>query len=262
MRRVLGLRRSGPDGAEVASEQAWKFEGGGVLFRVFRKLFRIVDRPWKMYPLGVLFGLGFDTSSEIALLGISSVEGSKGTGFWIILLFPVLFTAGMCLVDTMDGALMLTVYLMPAGVGEDKGDLDDVEGQRVAARRAKDPIPFLYYSIVLTALTVMVALVIGTIQLLTMILNVAEPEGRFWDGVENAGEHYEVIGGGICASFVVVGGLSVLAYRPWRRRWVDCGNQNEGEQRDDAIKEASEERHTGQKRVNHTVDEGVHNSPP
>jgi len=64
----------------------------------------------------------------------------------------------------------------------------------------------------------MVALIIGTIQFLTLILNVASPSGRFWDGVQTAGDNYEVIGGGICGSFVVVGALSVLCYKPWRRR--------------------------------------------
>ena len=73
----------------------------------------------------------------------------------------------------------------------------------------------------LTALTVCVAAVIGTLQLLTLILLAASPApGPFWDGVQRAGEHYEAIGGGICANCVVFGGLSVLCYRPWRR-WVD-----------------------------------------
>lgn len=69
-------------------------EGAGFLANVFRKLFRIVDRPWKMYPLGVMFGLGFDTSSEIAILGIASLQGASGTSLWLILIFPVLFTGG------------------------------------------------------------------------------------------------------------------------------------------------------------------------
>lgn len=67
-------------------------EGAGFLAHVFRKLFRIVDRPWKMYPLGVMFGLGFDTSSEIAILGIASIQGATGTSLWLILIFPLLFT--------------------------------------------------------------------------------------------------------------------------------------------------------------------------
>jgi hypothetical protein len=65
---------------------------GGILTRVFGKLFRAIDRPWKMYPLGFIFGLGFDTSSEIAILGIASIQAVQGTSIWLILIFPVLFT--------------------------------------------------------------------------------------------------------------------------------------------------------------------------
>ena len=230
MNKVLNLR-------EGEEEQAWHIEGGGCLFRVLKKMFKIIDRPWKMYPLGVMFGLGFDTSSEIALLGISSIQSAKGTSMWLILIFPVLFTAGMCLIDTIDGALMLTLYILPterfAGGNAESAtplmtrdeECEREEGQELEQPqtagphgRAKDPVAFLYYSIVLTSLTVMVALVIGTIQLLTLILNVASPSGRFWDGVQTAGDNYEVIGGGICGSFVLVGALSVLCYKPWRRR--------------------------------------------
>jgi nickel/cobalt transporter (NiCoT) family protein len=127
-----------------------------------------------MYPLGILFGLGFDTSSEIALLGISSIQAAKGTSLWLILILPLLFTAGMCLLDTTDGALMMTLY--------------------TSTKIARDPIAVVYYNIVLTAITVLVALVIGVIQLLNLILNVAEPSGSFWDGVEVAGDHYDIIG--------------------------------------------------------------------
>lgn len=149
-------------------------------------------RPWKMYPLGVLFGLGFDTSSEVALLGIASIQGAKGTSIWLILIFPLLFTGmlnrtasaniipdrihivGMCLVDTTDGSLMMALY--------------------TSTSFAKDQIAVLYYSIVLTVITIVVAMVIGLIQFLTLILNVAEPTGRFWDGVQIASENYEIIG--------------------------------------------------------------------
>lgn len=127
-----------------------------------------------MYPVGVLFGLGFDTSSEIALLGISSIEASKGTSFWLILLFPCLFTAGMALLDTTDGALMMALY--------------------VRASLATDKIATLYYGCVLTTITVVVAIVIGILQTLSLIDSVANPEGRFWEGVENAGNHYDIIG--------------------------------------------------------------------
>lgn len=146
-----------------------------------------------MYPLGVMFGLGFDTSSEVALLGIASIQGAKGTSIWLILIFPVLFTgeccvislsllqtdptdiiAGMCLLDTLDGALMMALY--------------------TSTSIAADNIAILYYSIILTAITVVVAMVIGLIQLLSLIQNVASPSGKFWDGVAVAGDHYDVIG--------------------------------------------------------------------
>jgi nickel/cobalt transporter (NiCoT) family protein len=84
-------RRGGGE-AEDAAAANLQLEGAGFMANVFRKLFRIVDRPWKMYPVGVVFGLGFDTSSEIAILGIASIQGAQGTSLWIILIFPLLFT--------------------------------------------------------------------------------------------------------------------------------------------------------------------------
>ncbi|KAL4935000.1 hypothetical protein BDV06DRAFT_207843 [Aspergillus oleicola] len=242
LQKVLDL----PEGRE---DEAWRIEGGGVLFGVLKRMFRLIDRPWKMYPLGILFGLGFDTSSEIALLGISSIEAAKGTSFWVILIFPILFTAGMCLLDTTDGALMLALYVQPAtnflpqkssgsetsidSVSPPQGSLiptdEETNADPASTSRPnspittpnnhRDPIAFLYYSIVLTTLTVIVAMIIGVIQLLTLILNVAEPTGRFWDGVQTAGDYYDVIGGGICGAFLVFGGVSVFVYGPWRR-WI------------------------------------------
>ncbi|KAF2638609.1 NicO-domain-containing protein [Massarina eburnea CBS 473.64] len=175
----------------------FKIQGGGCLFPVLQKLFKLIDRPWKMYPLGVLFGLGFDTSSEIAILGISSIQAAKGTTIWLILLFPLLFTAGMCLLDTTDGALMMSLY--------------------TSTQLARDSIAICYYSIVLTVITVIVATVIGVVQFLNLALNVAEPSGPFWDGVERLGEKWDIVGGAICGAFVLFGGLSVILYRPWRR---------------------------------------------
>jgi high-affinity nickel-transport protein len=184
------------------TNSATLFVGGGCMTTLLQSLFRLIDRPWKMYPLGVLFGLGFDTSSEVALLGISSIQAAKGTSMWLILIFPFLFTAGMCLLDTTDGAAMMSLYS--------------------SARLASDSIAVLYYQCVLTAITVAVALAIGTLQLLTMILSVRpELHGPFWKGVEVAGDKYDIIGGAICGAFVVFGGLAFVIYRPWRRR-VDC----------------------------------------
>jgi nickel/cobalt transporter (NiCoT) family protein len=104
----------------------------------------------------------------------------------------------MCLLDTTDGALMMTLY--------------------TSTSLARDTIAILYYSIVLTAITVVVATCIGIIQLLTLVLNVASPTGTFWDGVSNVGNHFDIVGGAICGAFVFSGAASVLLYRPWRRR--------------------------------------------
>ncbi|KAJ0163963.1 High-affinity nickel transport protein nic1 [Colletotrichum tanaceti] len=198
-------REESPAGEEEEQQQDegdaavdLKLEGEGFLASVFRKVFRVVDRPWKMFPLGILFGLGFDTSSEIAILGLSSVHGAQGTSIWLILIFPVLFTAGMCLLDTTDGALMMALYTSKAF--------------------SRDRVAILYYSVVLTGITVFVSAFIGAVQVLSLVANVAEPEGRFWDGVDAIGDHFDVIGGSICGLFVVVGLGSVLVYRPWRRR--------------------------------------------
>jgi high-affinity nickel-transport protein len=103
----------------------------------------------------------------------------------------------MCLLDTTDGALMMTLY--------------------TSTSLAKDTIAILYYSIVLSAITVLVAMVIGMIQLLSVIANYSS--GPFWDGVDSVGDHFDVIGGGICGAFVVFGAASVLIYKPWRRRY-------------------------------------------
>src|SRR5580700_5133681 len=78
----------------------------GILGRLFRPMFRLISRSWHMYPLGFLFGLGFDTATEIGVLGIAAAQASKGLPIWSIMVFPALFTAGMSLVDTTDGVLM------------------------------------------------------------------------------------------------------------------------------------------------------------
>lgn len=103
LRQLLADRRrdeeNGGDGttvteydAEATANGQLNLEGGGFMARILGFLFKAIDRPWKMYPLGVVFGLGFDTSSEIAILGIASIQAVQGTSIWLILIFPILFT--------------------------------------------------------------------------------------------------------------------------------------------------------------------------
>lgn len=92
------LKEEVPGHREAANESAvagLNLEGGGIMVRLLKRVFKFIDRPWKMYPLGVLFGLGFDTSSEVALLGIASIQAAQGTSIWLILIFPALFTGMM-----------------------------------------------------------------------------------------------------------------------------------------------------------------------
>ncbi|KAI1325223.1 NicO-domain-containing protein [Xylariaceae sp. FL0255] len=186
------------DDGGIQAARDLQLDGAGFLTRLLRKLFRIVDRPWKMYPIGVLFGLGFDTSSEIAVLGISSVQAAQGTSLWLILIFPILFTAAMCLVDTTDGAFMMALYTSKAF--------------------ARDRVAILYYSIVLSGITVVVSAFIGIIQVLSLVQNVASPEGKFWDGLTAIGDNFEIVGASIVGVFIFAGVGSVLVYGPWRRR--------------------------------------------
>lgn len=102
LRAALERRRQlGPDAFETYEDSTAAVDladsettgsSGGLLTRIFGKLFKAIDRPWKMYPLGFIFGLGFDTSSEIAILGIASIQAVQGTSIWLILIFPILFT--------------------------------------------------------------------------------------------------------------------------------------------------------------------------
>ena len=92
-------------------KEEFEIHGGGCLVWCLQKVFQIIDRPWKMYPLGFLFGLGFDTSSEVALLGIASIQGAKGTSIWLILVFPILFTGKCTLPFLFSLPLSLTLLL-------------------------------------------------------------------------------------------------------------------------------------------------------
>ncbi|PHH64764.1 hypothetical protein CDD81_4026 [Ophiocordyceps australis] len=202
-RTVGGVEHAVAADEEDASPDAlasgqFHLEGAGFLARVFKTLFKAIDRPWKMYPLGIVFGLGFDTSSEIAILGIASIQAIKGTSIWLILIFPILFTSGMCLLDTVDGALMLALYTSKAF--------------------SRDIVAILYYSIVLTAITIAVSAFIGIVQVLSLVQNVAHPQGSFWDGVSAIGDNFDIIGGSICGLFVLVGLGAAIVYKPWRRR--------------------------------------------
>src|SRR5277367_6694611 len=119
----------------------------GFLARLFRPMFAIITRSWHMYPLGLLFGLGFDTATEIGLLGISAAEAAKGLSLWSILVFPALFAAGMSLIDTTDNILMLGAY----------------------GWAFVKPVRKLYYNLTITLVSVVVAVAVGGIESLGLL---------------------------------------------------------------------------------------------
>ena len=163
----------------------------GLLARMFRPLFRLIDKSWHMYPLGFLFGLGFDTATEVALLGISATQAAKGMSIWSIMVFPALFTAGMALIDTTDGILMLGAY-----------DWAFIK-----------PIRKLYYNLTITAVSVLVAVVVGGVEALGLIGGQLKLSGWFWDGVGALNENFGSLGFIVIGIFIAAWIGSVVVYR-------------------------------------------------
>jgi nickel/cobalt transporter (NiCoT) family protein len=166
----------------------------GFLSRLFRPMFALIRRSWHMYPLGILFGLGFDTATEIGLLGISASEASKGLPFWSILVFPALFAAGMSLIDTTDNVLMLGAY----------------------GWAFVKPIRKLYYNMTITLVSVAVAFGVGGIEALGLVAGQFRLEGAFWTLIQKLNENFGLLGYFIVALFVLSWAVSVAIYK-WRR---------------------------------------------
>jgi high-affinity nickel-transport protein len=181
-------RRGEPDATAALFEVQ---PAGGLLARILGPLFRFVRASWQMYPLGFLFGLGFDTATEIGLLGISAAEAAKGVSVWTILVFPALFTAGMSLVDTTDSVLMVGAY----------------------GWAFRKPIRKLYYNLTITFASVLVALLVGGIETLGLIGRKLGLEGGIWDFVALLGDNFGHLGYVIVGLFAASWLGSMLLYR-------------------------------------------------
>ena len=165
----------------------------GLLGRLFRRFFKIIERSWQMYPLGVLFGLGFDTATEIGLLGISAAQASQGLSIWSIIVFPALFTAGMTLIDTTDSILMLGAY----------------------GWAFVKPIRKLYYNLTITAVSVIVAVVVGGLETLNLIgdqLGLTDG-GGFWGAIGSLNDNFGILGYCIVGIFIAAWLISYVVYR-------------------------------------------------
>jgi high-affinity nickel-transport protein len=176
-------RRLRAGAIHVSGSSDTLLSAGGLLSRLFRPLFALVSRSWHMLPLGFLFGLSFDTATEVAVFSISIAQAIHGLSLWAVLLFPTLFAAGMSLVDTTDGVMMLGAY----------------EWALVK------PLRKLYYNMTITLLSVVIALVVGTIETLGLLARRFSLTGSPWRVIAALNANFNDLG------FLIIG-LLVLAW--------------------------------------------------
>ncbi|EMF01790.1 HoxN/HupN/NixA family nickel/cobalt transporter [Streptomyces mobaraensis NBRC 13819 = DSM 40847] len=161
----------------------------GFMNRLLGRMMKSVTQPWQMYPLGLLFGLGFDTATEVALLVLAGSGAASGLPWYAILCLPVLFAAGMSLLDTIDGTFMNFAY----GWAFSK------------------PVRKVYYNLTVTGLSVAVALLIGTVELLALLADKAGLHGPFWDWI--GGLDLNTIGFAIVALFAATWAIALAVWR-------------------------------------------------
>jgi len=175
----------------------------GFMMRFFGPIARRIDASWKMYPLGILFGLGFDTATEVALLVLAGSSVIAGLPWWAILSLPMLFAGGMSLLDTIDGSFMNFAY----------------------GWAFSRPVRKVYYNIVITGLSVLVAIFIGGLEVAQVFAGQLNLTGGFWDYANN----FDINRAGfiIVAMFVAVWALALLLWRfgNIERRWHDKAHQ-------------------------------------
>ena len=161
----------------------------GFMNRVLGRLTKSIGKPWQMYPVGVLFGLGFDTATEVALLVLAGTSAAAGLPWYAILCLPILFAAGMTLFDTIDGSFMNFAY-----------------GWAFA-----EPVRKVYYNLTVTGLSVVVALVIGSVELLGLLARQFGWTGGFWGWI--GGLDLNLLGYAIAGLFVLTWVAAVLIWR-------------------------------------------------
>ncbi|PLL17569.1 HoxN/HupN/NixA family nickel/cobalt transporter, partial [Klebsiella michiganensis] len=189
LRSVWRSFRAWKQGEKVSDEVMT----GGMMSWLFGKTFRLISRSWQMYLVGFLFGLGFDTATEIGVLGISAASASSGMSIWSIMIFPALFASGMALVDTLDNVLMVGAY-----------------GWVFSKPQRK-----LYYNMTITGTSVVVALFIGGLEALGLLMDKFSLSGGLWRWVGALNDHLGDAGFAVVGLFVACWVLSVLNYR-WR----------------------------------------------
>ena len=194
LRRVWRSFQRARRGKPVADHELdHLLSGRGLLARMFQPLFRMVTRSWQMFPIGFLFGLGFDTATEITLFTVASTQASGGMSFGTVMIFPALFAAGMTLIDTSDSVLMVGAY----------------------GWAFLNPIRKIWYNLTITAISALVAMLVGGIEALGLIADKLELNGVFWDLIGRLNEGLAGFGYFVVGIFIISWIASYLIYR-WR----------------------------------------------
>jgi len=172
---------------------------GGLMTRIFGRLFKVVSTSWHLYPIGFLFGLGFDTASEVALLAVSAGAAANGVPFLAVISLPLIFAAGMSLMDTTDGAFMSKAY----------------------SWAFSNPIRKVFYNLTVTALSVFVALFVGVVELSQILIQVLGLRGGVFSFVSNL--DFGILGSVIVAAFVVTWATAFTIFKARRieERWSE-----------------------------------------
>jgi high-affinity nickel-transport protein len=186
---ILGIFRRMRHGEFDEEELDTQLNSRGFMNRLYGRATRAITEPWQMYPLGCLFGLGFDTATEVALLVLAGGAAASGLPFYAIICLPILFAAGMSLFDTIDGAFMNFAY----GWAFSK------------------PVRKIFYNITITGLSVAVALLIGSIELLSVLADRLSLSGGVWDFVANV--NLNVLGYVIVGLFVLTWTVALAVWR-------------------------------------------------
>jgi nickel/cobalt transporter (NiCoT) family protein len=194
---ILRVFRDMRSGHYDEAELEHQLNTRGLMNRFYGRFTKAITKPWQMYPIGILFGLGFDTATEVALLFLAAGAAGAGLPFYAILCLPILFAAGMSLLDTIDGSFMNFAY-----------------GWAFA-----NPVRKVYYNLTITGLSVAIALIIGTVELLGLVVSKLGLKGAFWGWISQI--NINALGYVIVAMFVATWAIALLVWRLARieERW-------------------------------------------
>ena len=194
---ILGVYARMKRGECSREELEHQVVAGGLFTRLFSRLFKLVGASWQMYPIGFLFGLGFDTASEVGLLAISAAAVAKGLPFVGVLTLPLIFAAGMSLMDTLDGAFMSKAY----------------------SWAFSNPVRKVFYNLTVTGLSVFVALFVGLVEVVQIAIKQLGLMGGVWDAIGRL--DFSTIGFIIVSAFIVtwVAAFAIFKLRRVEERW-------------------------------------------